>query len=128
VTHLLDTWAWVAYFQGTSVGKLVKPFADSAEHATSIVTVAELSDVHHSGRGGDLSRQVAFVRTKTRILPLTPAIAEAAGATKWRQRARGRAMGLADALIYETARAHDLVVLTGDPGFAGLDGVEMIGP
>lgn len=36
-------------------------------------------------------------------------------------------MGLVDALIYETARAHDLIVLTGDPDFGGLDGVEMVG-
>lgn len=124
--HLLDTWAWMAYFRGSSEGRRVQQLIDGGDTATSVVTLAELSDVFRREKRRDGDRRLAFVASTSRILDLTLPVAMAAGATKWDQRDRGAPMGMADALIYETARAQGLVVLTGDEGFRGLPDVEFL--
>jgi predicted nucleic acid-binding protein len=127
MTHVIDSWVWIEYFRGSLANVTARNAIESGECATSVITIAEISDAHHRDQEPRLAENLAFLKAKTRVLNLTPAIAEAAAATKWAQRAEGRAMGLADALIYETARAYDLAVLTGDEGFAGLEGVEFVG-
>lgn len=126
MTYLLDTWVWIEYFLGTDPGRRMTPLIESWNHATSILTVAELSDVYHRLGAPGIDDRLAFVQRSTEILPLDPSIAHRAGATKQRQRDAGRSIGLVDALIYETARAHGLTLLSGDLDFEGLDGVEMV--
>lgn len=124
--HLLDTWAWMAYFRGTPGGRRVQQLLDGGGACTSIVTLAELSDVLRRGKRRDAPRRLAFVASTTRILDLPLQVAMEAGAVKWAQRERGAPMGLADALILGTARAQGLIVVTGDEGFAGLPDVEFL--
>lgn len=118
---------WVEYLSGTDTGGHLTPVIESGEHATSILTVAELADKLIRDGYEDPDSYLAYVPRASRLLGITEAIAGAAGATKHRQRAAGVPTGLVDAMIYETAQAHDLTVLTGDPDFEGLDGVEMVG-
>lgn len=124
--YLLDTWAWVSYFDGSKAGAKVKDILDAAEVATSIVSVAELSDLHARTKAPELDERLEFMRSCGRILEVNLEVAKKAGETKWAQRARKRPMGIGDALIYETAKTHGLTVLTGDAGFEGLPGVEFM--
>lgn len=125
---LLDTWAWVEYFKGTAHGARVgEVLAREDTVATSILTVAELGDLHFRDGRPALEERISFIASRGRLLEVTRAVAEKAGRTKWAQRRRKRAMGLGDAIIYETAQAEGLTVLTGDPGFKGLPGVEFLG-
>jgi predicted nucleic acid-binding protein len=123
---LLDTWAWVAYFRGTPAGRRVAVALDEPV-ATSIVTIAELSDLQHRGRGRGLEEQVAFIASRGPLLDVDLPILVEAGRTKWAQRRRRVPMGLFDAIVYETARANGHAVLTGDDGFRGLPAVEFLG-
>lgn len=122
---LLDTWAWIEYFRGTD--QRLRRRIEYQDHATSVLTLAELSDRHHRSRWRGYDARAQFIEGTSRILEVSSTAASAAGRTKWSQRKRGHRMGLADAIIYETAREHGLTVLTGDPGFEGLKGVEFLG-
>lgn len=123
---LIDTWAWVEYFQGSPAGARIRPLIEGPDVSTSVLTIAELADIYErEGRPG-LEERIAFIRSRGPILAMTHRAAREAGATKWRQRKDGHPLGLADAVIYETARENGLEVVTGDEGFIGLDGVKFV--
>jgi predicted nucleic acid-binding protein len=126
--QLLDTWAWVAYFGNEPEAPQVEERLQAGEVATSLLTIAELSDIYHREGLGSLEERLAFIASRGPLLDPDAAILLAAGEVKWAQRGRGAAMGLVDAAIYATARAHGLTVLTGDEGFQGLEGVEFLQP
>lgn len=94
--------------------------------ATSIITIAELSDLYHREGHEGLEERLEFIAASGPILDVTIPILVQAGRTKWTQRERKAPMGLADAIIYETARAHRRKVLTGEAGFKGLPGVTFL--
>lgn len=123
---VLDTWAWVEYFQGSPEGARVRPLVEKAEAATCILSLAELSDLHARAKRPGLDERLAFIASRGPILDVTRQAAARAGRTKWAQREKGHALGLGDAIIYEVAREHDLELVTGNVGFTGLDGVVMI--
>lgn len=125
---LLDTWAWVEYFQGSPQGARVRLVVEKGEAATCILSIAELSDLHARAKRPGLDERLAFIAGRGPILDVSRQAAARAGQTKWAQRAKGYALGLGDAIIYEVAREHDLELVTGDEGFRGLEGVRMIAP
>lgn len=123
---LLDTWVWTAYFQGGPQAERLAAIVEGPDVATCMLTLAELSDIHERAGVKGLEENAGFIADRGPILEVTRHVAIRAGRTKWRQRRAGRGMGLADAIIYETAREHGLELVTGDEGFAGLDGVRMV--
>lgn len=124
---LLDTWAWLEYFAGSSADARLRSSIEGPDVSTSILTLAELSDVYErDGRTSVVHERIAFIRSRGAVLDLSSEAAVGAAGTKWRQRRAGHDMGIVDAMIYETAREHGLELVTGDEGFKGLDGVRMI--
>lgn len=123
---LADTWAWVAYFLDEPAADQVEARLREGDLATSIITVAELSDLYHREGHEGLEERLEFIAASGPILDVTLPILVQAGRTKWAQRQRKAPMGLADAIIYETARAHRRKVLTGESGFQGLPGVAFL--
>jgi len=123
---VLDTWAWVEYFQGSPAGARIREIVEGADVATSVLSLAELSDLYaREGRAG-LAERIAFIRSRGLVLDVSQRSAEQAGATKWAQRKKGHPLGLADAIIYETARENAMDLVTGDEGFKGLPRVRFI--
>jgi predicted nucleic acid-binding protein len=46
--YLLDTWAWIEYFEGSQTGKKIDQVLKSDQKVyTSVVSLAELSDNYH---------------------------------------------------------------------------------
>lgn len=123
---LLDTWVWAAYFQGGAQAQRLMAIVEGPDIHTSILTLAELADVHERSKTPKLEDNAAFIAGRGPVLEVTHDIALRAGRTKWQQRRAGHHMGIADAIIYETAREHGLELVTGDEGFKGLDGVRMV--
>ena len=124
---VLDTWVWLEYFGGSAAVAGVKSAVEGPDVATCVLTLAELSDVYgRDGRAAVLDDRIHFIHSRGPVLPVSEHGARKAGATKWNQRKRGHPLGLADAIIYETAREHGLELVTGDEGFKGLDGVRMV--
>ena len=117
---LLDSYAWVEFFLGSSKGEKVVHYVESGDSSTPLIVIAELSAKYASLPLTLWNERLEFVQDKTEILPLTLEIASGAGRTRQKMREERPHFGLADAIIYETARLHHLSVLSGDPHFKGL--------
>ena len=119
--RVLDSYAWVEYFRGTDAGRTVAEELASGLVGTPLVVVAELRDKYVRERVPDWSKDLAYIKETTALLPEDEGIAVRAGETTNRMRAEGRRdFGLIDGIILETARALDAVLVTGDPHFRGL--------
>ena len=122
--YLFDTWAWVEYFSGSSQGAIVYDLLISHQIHTSIISIAELSDKYNrEGLKTEWEERYKFLLLKSNILPISLDIAKISGDRKLKLRQLEKNIGLADAIIIETAIQNDLVVVTGDPHFKSLDNV-----
>jgi predicted nucleic acid-binding protein len=124
---LLDTWVWLEYFGGSPSAARLRAIVEGPEVATSVITLAELADVYErDGRSKVVDERIQFIRSRGAVLPVPEDAARRAGKTKWAQRKKGHPLGLADAMIYETARETGLTFVSGDVGFKGLVGVQLV--
>ncbi len=124
---VLDSFAWAEYFRGTEAGKIVAEELAATLVGTPLIVIAELRDKYVRERVPDWSRDLAFIKEMTALLPEDDPIAVRAGETKNRMRSEGRTgFGLVDAIVYETARAVDATLVTGDPHFHGIRGVRFL--
>lgn len=122
--RVLDSFAWVEYFRGTEAGETVTEELETMVVGTPLVVVAELRDKYVREGIPGWPQDLAFIKEVTALLPEDETIAVRAGETKNRMRSEGRrGFGLIDAIIYETARAVDAILVTGDPHFRGVRGV-----
>ena len=120
--YLLDTYAWVEYFIGSLEGEIVKKLIESERIHTSIITIAELSDKYYrEGLTDEWDGRYKFIISKSNIIRLTMEIAKNSGPRKWKLRETIEKVGLADAIIIETALQKELIVVSGDPHFESLD-------
>ena len=119
--YLLDTYAWVEYFIGSREGKIVKKLIESEKINTSIISIAELSDKYYrEGLTDEWEGCYKFIVFKSNIILCTMEIAKNAGPRKCEICKTIKNIGLADAIIIETAFQNELIVVSGDPHFESL--------
>lgn len=122
--YLLDTYAWVEYFIGSREGKIVKKLIESEKINTSIISITELSDKYYrEGLTDEWEGRYKFIVSKSNIILCTMEIAKNAGPRKWELRKTIENIGLADAIIIETAFQNELIVVSGDPHFESLTNI-----
>lgn len=123
--EVIDTFAWIEYFAGTTRGEKAKPFIESGDAITPSVVVAEFTDkyVREGMNPGDRLR---FIRNKTMVSPLDDETAEVAGRISANRRKKIRGWGLVDSCVLATARGRGLNLVTGDEHFAGLNDAILI--
>ncbi|MHA1147567.1 MAG: PIN domain-containing protein [Promethearchaeota archaeon] len=125
--YLLDTYAWVEYFIGSDEGEIVKKLLESKKIHTSIISIAELSDKYYrEGLTDEWESRYKFIISKSTIVPLTMEIAKNAGPRKWKMRETIEKIGLADAIIIETAIQKGFTCVSGDPHLKSLDNVLLL--
>jgi len=123
--YLIDSYAWVEYYLGSEKGVKIKDIIETKNIATSILAIAELSD-EFARENSDFDLLFQFINSRSKILPLTVKIALNSGKFKSEMRKRFKQFGLADAIIYLTAKINNSKLLTGDVHFKGLKNVEFI--
>lgn len=112
---VIDTYAWVEYFRGSSEGKKAKKFIDGQfELFTPSIVIAELSDKYHREGIGKWETRKRFIKLKTKILSLDDRIANSAGKLKQDLKKKYRDAGLADSIILSHALDIGAKILTGD--------------
>ncbi len=117
---LIDSYAWIEFFLGSSKGEQVRSFLDKGNCFTPLIVIAELAAKYAAFHSALWRERFQFIQEKTEILNLTVEIASEAGRVRQKMRETRPRFGLADAIIYETARQHQMSVLSGDPHFQGL--------
>ena len=118
MSELLDTWAWIEFYQGSETGEKIYEMIESENDIyTSIITVAELSDNYHRGNfetDHSWNQIEKFIENKSQILHIDKEVARDAGEIKERQRKESSDFGLMDAIILSTARKEDISLISGD--------------
>jgi len=113
---LLDTYAWVEFFNGTKKGKKVKAILEKENCFTSAICLAELSEWIER-ENLDRKEKMHEVKALSSILGLDLETLELAGLLKVQKRKQEKGFGLIDAIILATAKIHGLKIVTGDKHF-----------
>ncbi|MBI4163781.1 MAG: PIN domain-containing protein [Candidatus Aenigmarchaeota archaeon] len=122
MSFVLDTYAWIEYFEGSPSGLKVKEILEDSRQPlfTPSIVLAELSDAVVKGKvktsWDDLVRFVVF---NTQIKDIDTSIALEAGLIKNEMRKKHPDFGLIDAIVLATSRKANSKLLTGDPHLIG---------
>lgn len=124
--YLIETSAWLLYFDGGKGSNEVQRILESGSTATSLMAIAEIADKSER-EGRAMAQTLRFIQKRSAILPLTITIAVRAAKLKHMLRKQNGKIGLADALQLATAHEADATLVTIDRDFAGVEGVMFVG-
>ena len=124
---LWDTFAWVEFFNDSNIGLEVAKTLELGPPQTAMATVSELYSWALKN-GKDPQAILKVVRDGSQLMEFTNGIAELAGQIHNENKKQTKGFGMVDAMIYATALANSLKILTGDPHFEGKRDVVFVGP
>lgn len=121
--YVVDSYAWLEYFMGTTAGEKVKEIVDSPayERLTPSICVAEVYAKSLRVEGlekAELRR--AFIRSRSAVVSLTEELAVEAAKIDVGMKKNVDGWGLADSIVLATTRKRKAKVMTGDEHFKGL--------
>lgn len=125
MTVLVDSWAWIEYFKGSTAGEKVKGIIEGSQEKiiVSSINIAEvynsfLRDYSHpdNERYAEASRKA--IKQRSYVYEVDEEIAVDSARIKHEKK-----WGLGDSIIYATAKREGAKVLTGDPHFKSLNDV-----
>ncbi len=123
LTVLVDSWAWIDYFKGTSFGIKAKEIIESGDKL--LLSTINASEIYHfllKNKPAEAERLIRFVLGSSFVIQLNTSIALKAAKIKHNQK-----VGLADAIVMATAEENNATILTGDEDFKSLKNVIYIG-
>lgn len=124
---LLDTWAWIEYFNGSEKGKKIKSILDEHYVAISAISLAELSKWFFQNKKSISFKTILYqIKKHSIILPLDESILIESGKNYISLRKTQKNIGMIDSIIYTTADLYGYSIITGDQDFKGLPNVEII--
>ena len=124
---VVDSWAWMEYFEGSSVGRRIrdKIIDERNEIFTHVVSIAEIiSKVRR--REKDVDTAWKAITTLSRIINLDEIDSKETGLLHAKIKSHNPNFGLADAFVLSAARKLEAKVLTGDPDFKGINDAILI--
>jgi predicted nucleic acid-binding protein len=120
LTVLIDSWAWIEFFQGSDAGKVVMGYLDDDQDL--IISAVNLAEVYrwilHFYDERIAEEKKAAMKERCLLIDVDEEIAVEAARIKHRLK-----WGLGDSIVYATARREAASVLTGDGGFQGQNDV-----
>ena len=125
--YVVDTYAWIEYFEGTKAGERVRGIVENPENRlmTPAPMLAEIrSKFLREGR--DPEPPSIAVEEASEIVALDARLARAAGDEHARRRKTVRDFGMMHAFLLATAQARGATILTGDRHFKGVTGVDFL--
>jgi predicted nucleic acid-binding protein len=125
--YVIDSYAWIEYLEGSTEGARVRDLLQPpAEAYTPTPVVAEVTS-KAVRRGRDASVAWLALRGSSIIVPLDGETARAAGSLHAQYRRKVSGFAMTDAVVLTLARKLDAKIVTGDPHFRGMRGVEFLG-
>ncbi len=121
---VIDSYAWLEYFMGTSAGEKAKEIIDSSEDEklTPTICMAEMYTKVLRVEGLERAElQRAFIKSRSALVSLTEELAVEAAKIDADMKKKVAGWGLADSIVLGTARKRRAKVLTGDQHFLDLD-------
>ncbi len=125
--YVLDSHAWIEYFQGTKTGEKVRQIIEMKNCFTPTIVIAELADKYSRENHGYFERDLDFIETNSAIVELDMKVAQNAGKMKHAVRKKyDNNFGLSNAIVLATAKKLGAIVVTGDTHFKNLKNVEFL--
>lgn len=118
--YVIDSYAWVEYFRGTSAGEVARPYLESDRAATSSLTLGELREKYLRQEWDWFERDLAFIVNRTQVIPLDRELAVMSGELNHARKKVVRDWGMADSVVLATAQSASAKVVTGDAHFRDL--------
>ena len=122
---ILDSYAWIEFFQGSDKGIKVGQILKNKKCFTSIVTLSEVTNWALKNNL-DHIYYIKSIEKYSQIIPLTNKISVLAGKVNFYNKKTIKNWGMLDSFIYSTALIYNLNVLIGDNHFKSLKNVEML--
>ena len=120
---LVDSWAWIEYFKGTSQGEKAKEIIESGRQLLlSTINVSEIYLFLLKNRASEAEKLIKFVLDSSFVIPLETGLSLKAAKIKHEHK-----IGLADAIVMATAEESKAEILTGDDDFKNMKNVIYIG-
>lgn len=131
---VIDSWAWIEYFSGSSSGRIVRDYLAKYPVVTPNIVLLELASkyIREGFSESDIRRRLLFVLKRSELVEFDYDLSvEAAKCLiELREHAKKLGMkkkpGIADGLILAIARRVGGKILTGDPHFKNLSEVIFI--
>ncbi len=123
---LLDSYGWIEYFD-FAAGELADKYAKYVEQAneentiTPTIVIYEVYKKIKREKEEEKALEVYAQIMGTKIIPLTEGLAMSAADISLKF-----GLGMADAIVYATAKTERAKLVTSDEHFKGLEGVEFI--
>jgi predicted nucleic acid-binding protein len=119
---LVDSSGWIEFFTGgANSGKYVRYLKRPSEIVTPTIVLYEVYKLVKRERTEEEALLAVAQIQKTRLVPLSESLALAAADMSLEFR-----LAMADAIVYATARAEDVELVTGDKDLRGLPGVTYV--
>ena len=120
MTVLIDSWAWIEFFQGSNAGAAVMGYLDDDQDL--IISAVNLAEVYrwilHFYDERIAEEKKAAMKERCILIDVDEEIAVEAARIKHRLK-----WGLGDSIVYATARREAASVLTGEGNFQGQNDV-----
>lgn len=123
--YVIDSWAWIEYFDATQYGLKAREIIEKHEIFTSAITVSELVSKFMKERR-DPDEMVNALASLSRIINIDINLARGIGMVHYQVKRTNPNFSFGDAAVLYTARSLNAKVLTGDPDFKGLKEAEML--
>ena len=116
--YIVDSYAWIEYFEGTNEGEKVKNFVENTENEiiTNILNIAELSN-YFKRKNLDFHKPYKILISFSKIYNFDVNFSKDAGYLCAEIRKEIRSFGLIDAFVLLTARRINAKIITGDRHF-----------
>ncbi|MDP3881732.1 MAG: PIN domain-containing protein [Nanoarchaeota archaeon] len=122
---IIDTSAWIEYFQGSKEGETVNQYLKDNEIITTVVTLLELS-YKADKEGWNIKDYLNFIKLKSNVVGIKESSILQFGKLYNEARKREKSFGFADAIILLTSNLEKAQILTKDLHFKGFDNAIML--
>lgn len=122
---LLDTSAWMEYFNRTENFYKVEQILKSGDCETSMASLAELYQTALKS-GYEPNELISTVEQESKILKVTREVSLLAGRLNFERKKINKDWGMMDSFVLATAIINNLKILAKDSDFADLENVEML--
>jgi predicted nucleic acid-binding protein len=125
--YILDTFAWIEYFEGDELGKMVDELITDPKNEifTCAAMVAEIvSKARRSGR--DASIACTAIETLSKVIEIDNELAKLAGNLHAEQKREMQDFGMMDAFLLAASKFMGATIVTGDPHFEKMENVEFL--
>jgi predicted nucleic acid-binding protein len=122
---IIDTSAWIEYFEGSSKGEKINQYVENEELITPVIVALELS-VKAEKEGWNIEKIYNFIKLKSSIVGFPESEITSFGKMHVSARNKMPSFGMADTIIFATSKNLKMKILTTDHHFKRFDNVILI--